>query len=136
MRRIVSLSLVIAFVAGGCALTGGTLGGRQECWSEAEPRIASLMRGRLELDPVRSTLATPEGERLPLRFAGLTVRSDTTGTVVAVDGNGSTVAADGEDVTVFGGLDSDGSMLACAIEERHARQRLRDLSARQPGDGS
>lgn len=76
------------------------------------------MKGYLRLDPQRSTLDTPEGETLQLSFSGLTVRSD--GTMTTLDDSGGALAAiDGELVTVFGGLGSDGSMLVCAVEERH-----------------
>ena len=98
-------------------MASGTLGGREKCWDESEPRLASLMKGRLELNPAGSTLATPEGDLLSITFPRLIVRSYTTGRAV-VDGNGAAVASNGELVTVFGGL-GDGSMVVCAIEERH-----------------
>lgn len=79
------------------------------------------MRGTLELDFVNSILATPEGDRLPLSFPSLAVRSSESGTLAVVDANGGTLATDGEDVTVFGGVGSDGVMSVCAIEERHGR---------------
>jgi hypothetical protein len=123
MSRAVAQILLIAvlslcFGLSACSIATGTLGGREKCWDESEPRLASLMKGRLELDPAGSTLATPEGDRLFITFPRLTVRSDTSGTAVVVDGNGAAVARNGELVTVFGGL-GDGSMVVCAIEERN-----------------
>lgn len=116
---IVAFVLCLALAAAGCSVSGDLLGGRQKCWSESDPRLAALMRGTLELDFVSSILATPEGDRLPLGFPSLAVRSGESGTLVVVDANGGTVATDGEVVTVFGGMGSDGVMSVCAIEERH-----------------
>lgn len=83
-------------------LTGDTLGGRETCWSDPEPRITSMMMGTLELDVAGSTRT--EGDRLLLTSRGC----------------GAPLATNGKLVTVFGGLGSDGSMIDGAIEQRHA----------------
>lgn len=88
------------------------LGGRQKCWNEADKRLASLMKGTLNLDPANPTLDTPEGDRLKLYFAGVHLSGGT-----LVDANGSTVASDGQSVTLFGGLGSDASMVVCDVEK-------------------
>jgi len=101
-------------------MAGGTLGGREKCWGNDDTRLASLMKGTLELAVVgRSNLATPEGEDFAITFATpLYVTSDATGLMLAGTG-GTTEATDRELVTVFGGLGADGSILVCDIEERH-----------------
>ena len=79
--------------------------------------MATLMKGRLELGPYPWHLATSEGERFDIDFRGLSLDA---GSTAILDANGRTVATEGELVTVFGGLDSNGVILICAIDERHA----------------
>ena len=50
----------------GCALTGGTLGGREKCWPESDQRAPSLWRGILRIDANGDRLETPEGDVIPL----------------------------------------------------------------------
>jgi len=118
MRRLASLVLAAATVAG-CALTGGTLGGREKCWPEQPPRLAASMLGTLHLDGINAVLDTNDGGPLPLLLKGFTQRMDN-GTPALVDANGSVVALDGEVVTMFGGIGSDERMVLCAVEERGA----------------
>ncbi len=75
------------------------------------------MRGTLHLDVTHSTLVTPEGETLAVDFPFLVVNVAPEGALK--DSSGQVVANDGELVTLFGGLGSDGSMVVCAVEERH-----------------
>jgi len=116
---LAGLLLIGAFAAGCSVAEPNLLGGRERCWNnEADPRLATLMKGTLELDPAGSSLATPEGDAFPLEFPVLVVKT-VAGGVAMVDGSGATVATDGELVTVFGGLGSDGAIAVCAVEERH-----------------
>ncbi len=107
----------LAIVMTGC---GGVnlLGGRQPCWSEADRRSATLMRGQLnlELGTNGGTLATPEGTDFDVKFPFMTV--DHVGDVVVLTDEGKTIALSGETVTVFGGLGSNGDILVCSIEEQ------------------
>lgn len=118
MLRPASLLLAATMLAG-CALAGGTLGGREKCWPEQPPRLAASMLGTLHLDGVRAVLDTNDGGPLPLVIDGFSQRTDN-GTPALVDGNGSVVALDGEVVTMFGGIGSDERMVLCAVEERAA----------------
>ncbi len=117
--RLILASLAVAGVLAGCAVgRDALLGGRQSCWPESEERLATVMKGTLELDPERSKLATPEGEDFLLEFPVLVVKT-VAGDVAIVDGSGAALATDGDLVTVFGGLGSNGVITVCAIEERH-----------------
>ena len=106
------------FLLVGCAaMEPNLLGGRQKCWNESESRFASLMKGTLDLDLATPTLATAEGDRLTLHFAGPRVgRVD--GAPVLLDPSGSVAATNGATVTLFGGLGGDESMVVCGVEER------------------
>jgi hypothetical protein len=118
MIRIVSLFLAAATVAG-CALAGGTLGGREKCWPEQPPRLAASMLGTLHLDGANAVLDTNDGGPLSLMLNDVSQRTDN-GKPALVDGTGSVVALDGEVVTMFGGIGSDERMVLCAVEERGA----------------
>jgi hypothetical protein len=113
---VTALTLILAFVIAGCSGSPNLLGGRERCWPEGDTRLATLMKGRLELGAFPWQLDTPEGESFALEFAG--PRLDPTATSL-VDATGRTVATEGEMVTLFGGLGSDGVIVVCAIEERH-----------------
>jgi hypothetical protein len=116
------LALILALavvVAAGCALTGGTLGGREKCWSGGSPRAASLWRGILRIDGAGDRLETPEGEVIPLMAGTLAMRVGDDGTGQLVRGS-DVVAKAGDDVTLFGGVGSDGVLQVCAVEEVHA----------------
>ena len=115
--RLLLVSIVLAPVAA-CAISGGTLGGREKCWPEQPPRAASIWRGVLVIDDVVSQLATPEGDVIPLSPGTLTTRmgADGIGELVAGD---TVVARAGEDVTLFGGMGSDGGLVVCGLEEVH-----------------
>jgi hypothetical protein len=120
MTRLNALVLVLAVALGAasCAITGGTLGGREKCWSEDEQRIPSLMKGTLRIGDANPTLATPEGEVLPLRLPRFDLTFDGSTIALSDPGGGGVVAANGELVTLFGGLGADGSMYVCGVEER------------------
>ena len=121
MRTARLATAVVALVtfAACAAAEPNLLGGRERCWDEAaDPKLETLMRGTLELDPSGSVLHTPEGERFALNFPLLAVRT-ASGTMSVVDGSGTAVATHGELVTVFGGLGADRVIQVCAIEERH-----------------
>ena len=117
MVRLTVLLLAATTVVG-CALTGGTLGGREKCWPEDPPRIASLMKGVLHVGGPDPTLVTPEGETLPLRLNRFDLAQGDGGAAIADPGGGGVVAVDGETVTLFGGLGGDGTMYVCGVEER------------------
>lgn len=113
IRLILYLTLLIS----ACSLQGGTLGGREKCWGQSDPRTATLMKGWIRLDSPGMSLETPEGDIFPLSLSGLTVDySDETPFLVDAD---SIVARDDELVTLFGGVGADGSMVVCVVEERH-----------------
>lgn len=114
------LILALALVwAGGCALTAGTLGGREKCWSGGGPRAASLWRGILRIDGSGDRLDTPEGEVIPLMAGTLAMRvgDDGVGQLVR---ESDVVAKAGDDVTLFGGVGTDGVLQVCAVEKIHA----------------
>jgi hypothetical protein len=103
----------------GCSLGSGTLGGRERCWPEGDPRAASLWRGTLRIDATSGRLETPEGEVIPLKPGALATRVGNRGLGELVRG-GEVVARSGDDVTLFGGAGSDGALLVCAVEEIHS----------------
>ena len=106
-------------LASGCALTSGTLGGREKCWPEGPPRAASIWRGILRIDPSGARLETPEGEVIPLAPGALQASVDAAGAGALASGS-DIVARSGDDVTLFGGAGSDGYLVMCAVEERHS----------------
>jgi hypothetical protein len=114
LARSVALAAV-AVVLAGCALAGGTLGGREKCWPEADQRAPSLWRGVLRIDASGPRLDTPEGEVIPLAPGAVAV-----GVGELVRGS-NVVARAGDDVTLFGGAGADGVLVVCAVEEIHAR---------------
>jgi hypothetical protein len=105
--------------AGGCSLTGGTLGGREKCWPEGSPRAASIWRGILRIDASGDRLETPEGDVIPLMAGTLAMRVGEDGVGQLVRGS-DVVAKAGDYVTLFGGAGSDGALQGCAVEEIHA----------------
>jgi hypothetical protein len=119
----VSRGLVMAvgfalLVAAGCALSGGTIGGREKCWPEGDQRAASLWRGILRIDSTGGRLETPEGDVIPLLPGTLTTRVGQSGIGELVRGT-DIIAIAGTDVTLFGGAGSDGALVVCAVEEIH-----------------
>ena len=114
-RHVLIAAAAFALLLSGC---GGVnlLGGRQPCWSEADRRAATLMRGELQLELMSNsgTLATPEGTDFPVQFPFMTVSTVADSVVLTYEGR--TVATSGETVTVFGGLGPDGILLVCSIE--------------------
>ena len=112
MLRPMLMAGALALSTVACSGQINTLGGRQKCWNESEKRLASLMRGTLDLEPANPTLNTPQGDHLTLYFSGVHLSGST-----LVDANGKAVANDGQLVTLFGGLGSDESMIVCDVEK-------------------
>jgi hypothetical protein len=117
-RRRLWAILIASLVVGGCSVAGGTLGGREKCWPDAEARSASLWRGVLRIDARGARLATPEGDVIPLAEGALAFRIGSSGSGELVRG-GDVVARSGDDVSLFGGAGSDGFLVVCAVEEHH-----------------
>jgi hypothetical protein len=114
-------ALVLAALATGlisCALTGGTLGGREKCWPADDPRTASLWRGTLEIDAAGGRLEAPEGD-LALVGGTLATRMSEDGAGELVRGS-DVVARAGDEVTLFGGIGADGRVVVCGVEEIHS----------------
>ena len=107
-------SLVIAVSA--CSFD--TLGGRQKCWPEQDSRVPSLWRGTLQIDAFGAQLLAPEGN-LVLLPGTLTTRLGEGGTGELVQGS-DVVARAGVNVTLWGGIGGDGTMVVCAVEEMHS----------------
>lgn len=122
MLRLAFLIVAVVTVAG-CALTGGTLGGRERCWPEDQALVASLMTGTLRFGVEGPFLETPGGEVVDLHINRFDVRSGGGRTVLIDGGSGAEVAADGDAVSLFGGLGAGGTMYVCAVEERRAPAR-------------
>jgi len=112
------LLAAVAIALTGCALAGGTLGGRDKCWSADDPRTASLWRGTLQIDASGGRLLAPEGD-LVLLPGALTTRIGEGGEGELVKGS-DVVARAGDNVTLFGGIGGDGTMVVCGLEEVHA----------------
>jgi hypothetical protein len=112
------LALAVALGAASCAITGGTLGGREKCWPEDDKRIPSLMKGVLTFGVEGPYLATPEGDELPLLLNRFDLADVPSGPALSDPGGGGIVAAHGDTVTLFGGLGADGAMYVCGVEER------------------
>ena len=117
MHRVLVLS-PLAIAATGCALTGGTLGGRDKCWSADDARSASLWRGTLQVNASGAWLSAPEGD-LILLPGTLSTRMGEGGVGELVRGS-DVVARAGDDVTLFGGIGGDGTMVVCGLEEIHS----------------
>ena len=119
VSRGLALALGCALlVAAGCALSSGTLGGREKCWPESDKRLPSLWRGTLRIDASGGQLDTPEGDVITLLPGSLGTRVGESGIGELVRG-GDVVARAGDDVTLFGGAGSDGALVVCAVEEVH-----------------
>jgi hypothetical protein len=71
----------------------------------------------VELDTDPPVMHTPEGEDFALEFPFLAIRSTDHGPELT--DSGVTVSQNGELITVFGGLDADGTIAVCAVEEHH-----------------
>ena len=112
------LALTLTTVAG-CSISGGTLGGREKCWPADPPRAASIWRGVLAIDANGGQLWTPEGEVIVLWPGALSTRIGADGTGELVSGN-DVVARAGQDLTLFGGMGSDGALVVCGVEEIHS----------------
>jgi hypothetical protein len=117
LHRVLVLSL-FAIAMTSCALTGGTLGGRDKCWSTDDPRSASLWRGILQIDASGGRLTAPEGD-LVLLPGTLSTRVGESGAGELVRGS-DVVAREGDEVTLFGGIGGDGTMVVCGVEEIHS----------------
>jgi hypothetical protein len=113
-----SAVLGAAIILAGCALAGGTLGGRQKCWPESDSRAPSLFRGILVIDSAGGRLRTSEGDAIALLAGTLRTQVGPSGTGELVRGI-EVVAKAGDDVTLFGGAGADGRLVVCAVEETH-----------------
>jgi len=117
--KIVGHLILVAAVVGamsGCSFD--TLGGRQKCWSEGDPRTAGLWRGTLQIGAFGAQLLAPEGD-LVLLPGRLTTRLGEGGVGELVEGS-DVVARAGANVTLWGGIGGDGTMVVCAVEETHS----------------
>jgi hypothetical protein len=103
----------------GCSFEPNLLGGREKCWPESPPRLASVWRGVLRIDATGGRLDTPEGDVIPLLPGALTTRIGESGNGELVRGS-DVVARAGDDVTLFGGAGGDGALVVCAVEETHS----------------
>lgn len=114
-RRLgVFLALAVPFILG-CAIAGGTLGGRDKCWPESERRAPSLWRGILRVDALGGgRLDTPEGEAIPLASGALRITAE------GLAAGGGLVARVGDDVTLYGGAGADGFLVVCRVEENRS----------------
>ena len=120
-RAALHIALALSLLAGaisGCSIGEGTLGGREKCWPASDARGAALWRGILRIDTGGGRLNTPEGDVIALLPGALSTRVSQTGMGELMDG-GEVAARDGDDVTLFGGIGSDGSMVVCGVEEIH-----------------
>ena len=117
IRRAATLVLVALSVSA-CAIAGESLGGRVQCWPEVPQRIPSLMKGVLTFGLEGPSLATPEGDELPLLLNRFDLADVGSALALSDPGGGGIVAAEGDTVTLFGGLGADGSMYVCDVEER------------------
>jgi hypothetical protein len=115
-RVLVLAGLTIAVTT--CSFNGGTLGGREKCWSAGDPRAASLWRGTLQIDASGARLAAPEGD-LVLLPGALSTRMGEGGVGELVRGSEG-IARAGDIVTLFGGIGGDGTMVVCGLEEIHS----------------
>jgi hypothetical protein len=110
---------VLAALVSGCVLAGGTLGGREKCWPEDAPRAATLWRGTLRIDASGAWLDSPEGDVVALLPGALTMHPGNSGVGELTSGS-DVVARTGDEVTLFGGMASDGTMVVCGVEEIHS----------------
>jgi hypothetical protein len=117
-RLLTPLLTLVVVATAGCSFTSGTLGGREKCWGDSDPRAASVWRGILRIDEFGGRLDTPEGEVIPLIPGALTTRIGDGGVGELVAGD-RVVARAGDDVTLFGGAGADGALVVCAVEEIH-----------------
>ena len=121
MNRLRTAGLLAATLVAttGCALAGGTLGGREKCWPEEPPRGASVWRGTLTVDESGGALLTTDGDVIALIPGTLSTTMATDGIGVLVDGD-RVVAKAGADLSLFGGMGSDGALVVCDVEEIHS----------------
>jgi hypothetical protein len=116
-HRVIAFPLLVIALTS-CELGGGTLGGRDKCWAADAPRMASLWRGTLEIDAGGGRLEAPEGD-LVLLDGALSTRIGESGVGELVRGS-DVVARAGDNVTLFGGIGGDGTMVVCGLEEVHS----------------
>lgn len=118
-RGVMILVFATTIGTAGCALTSGTLGGREKCWSESDHRAPSLWRGILRIDANGDRLETPEGDVIPLEAGALAITVNEAGVGQLVRGS-DVVAKAGDDVSLFGGAGADGVLVVCAVEENRS----------------
>jgi hypothetical protein len=110
--------LVTSIALAACTLGDvSVFGGRPGCWDEGEPLVASVVAGELRLVDGAPHLSTTDGALVPLRLNRFDVQSGKPVRTLSDPGAGE-VAADGELVTLFGGLDADGSLYVCTVDAR------------------
>jgi hypothetical protein len=114
VAAVVAATLLMSL---GCSIN--TLGGREKCWAEADPRAPSLWRGTLVINSAGGHLATPEGDVIPLIPGAIEVRGTADGSGELVRGS-DVIAKSGDEVTLFGGAGADGALIVCALEEVHS----------------
>jgi hypothetical protein len=78
-----------------------------------------LWRGTLRIDANGGRLNTPEGDVIVLLPGALTTHVSNAGVGELIQGR-EVIARDGDDVTLFGGIGADGTMVVCGLEETHA----------------
>jgi hypothetical protein len=112
----VAVAVAVAIAVAGCSFD--TLGGREKCWAEEDSWVASLWRGTLQIDAFGAQLQAPEGN-LVLLPGALATRIGEGGSGELVRGS-DVVARAGDEVTLWGGIGGDGTMVVCAVEEIHS----------------
>ncbi|HET9193632.1 MAG TPA: hypothetical protein VFO21_12170 [Vicinamibacterales bacterium] len=81
-----------------------------------------MWRGILRIDASGGRLNTPEGDVIVLLPGVLATRIGNAGVGELKRGR-EVVGRDGDDVTLFGGLGTDGTMVVCGLEQIHAPKR-------------
>lgn len=81
-----------------------------------------MWRGILRIDASGGRLNTPEGDVIVLLPGVLATRISNAGVGELKRGR-EVVGRDGDDVTLFGGIGADGTMVVCGLEQIHAPKR-------------
>lgn len=81
-----------------------------------------MWRGILRIDASGGRLNTPEGDVIILLPGVLATRISNAGVGELTRGR-EVVGRDGDDVTLFGGIGADRTIVVCGLEEIHAPKR-------------